>query len=123
MQARLDPERGAPIVQSAIETIAGVDGIDQAAALVRMAEIALAAVADTAQPARGLRGDERAAVIIATGSVPPTWPSADTGADGASRQASGEPRSARTRLHRTPRLVRTHTWPVGRGCRMRWYSG
>src|SRR5690349_18552735 len=38
MRARLDPERGA-IVQSAIETIAGVDGIDQAAALVRMAEI------------------------------------------------------------------------------------
>jgi hypothetical protein len=58
MQARLDPERGA-IVQSAIETIAGADGIDQAAALVRMAEIALAA---TAQPVRGLRGDERAAV-------------------------------------------------------------
>jgi hypothetical protein len=58
MQARLDPERGA-IVQSAIETIAGAEGIDQAAALVRMAEIALAA---TAQPVRGLRGDERAAV-------------------------------------------------------------
>src|SRR5206468_6089681 len=32
MRARLDPERGA-IVQSAIEPIAGVDGIDQAAGL------------------------------------------------------------------------------------------
>ena len=91
MQARLDPERGA-IVQSAIETIAGVDGIDQAAALVRMAEIALAAVADTAQPVRGLRGDERAAVIIHLSAA--DLAAADTGADGASRQASGEPRSA-----------------------------
>jgi hypothetical protein len=55
IQARLDPEHGA-IVRSAIETIAGAEGIDQAAALVRMAEIALAAVADTGQPVRGLRG-------------------------------------------------------------------
>ena len=118
MQARLDPERGA-IVQSAIETIAGVDGIDQAAALVRMAEIALAAVADTAQPVRGLRGDERAAVIIHL--VPPTWPPpipAPMGRRGR-HPASRVPLNALP----TPRPVRTHTWPVGRGCRMRWYSG
>jgi hypothetical protein len=81
--AQFDPERGA-IVQSAIEAIADAGGIDQAAALVRMAEIALAAVADTAQPVRGLRGDERAAVIIhlSAADLPV--------ADGASRPASGE---------------------------------
>jgi hypothetical protein len=47
-----------------------------------MAEIALAAVADTEKPLRGLRGDERAAVLIhltaaelpaaAIGHVPPS---------------------------------------------------
>jgi hypothetical protein len=46
IHARLDPEHGA-IVQSAVETIARAEGISQAAALVRMAEIALATVADT----------------------------------------------------------------------------
>jgi len=80
MHARLDPEHGA-IVQSAIETIARAERLDHAAALVRMAEIALAAVADTEKPLRGLRGDERAAVLIhltaaelpaANGHVPPS---------------------------------------------------
>jgi hypothetical protein len=61
IHARLDPEHGA-IVQSAVETIARAQGISQAAALVWMAEIALAIVADTEKPIRGLRGDERAAL-------------------------------------------------------------
>jgi hypothetical protein len=109
MHARLDPEHGA-IVQSAIETIARAERLDHAAALVRMAEIALAAVADTEKPLRGLRGDERAAVLIhltaaelpaantgADGAPPNAaaeLPAANTGADGAPPNAAAEPRSA-----------------------------
>jgi hypothetical protein len=55
MHARLDPEHGA-IVQSAIETIARAERLDHAAALVRMAEIALAAVADTESRCEGCVG-------------------------------------------------------------------
>jgi hypothetical protein len=61
--ARLDPERGA-VVDAAVEAIARAEGISAADALVRLAEIALAALADADHPPRGLRGDERAAVVI-----------------------------------------------------------
>jgi hypothetical protein len=91
MHARLDPEHGA-IVQSAIETIARAERLDHAAALVRMAEVALAAVADTEKPLRGLRGDERAAVLIHLTAA--ELPAANTGADGAPPNAAAEPRSA-----------------------------
>ena len=63
LHARLDPEHGA-VVQSAIETLARAEGISHAAALTRMAEIALAAVNDAGAQPRGLRGDERAAVVV-----------------------------------------------------------
>jgi HNH endonuclease len=61
--ARLDPERGA-VVDAAVEAIARAEGISAADALVRLAEIALVALADADNPPRGLRGDERAAVVI-----------------------------------------------------------
>ena len=61
--ARLDPERGA-VVDAAVEAIARHEGISPADALVRLAEIGLAALADGENPPRGLRGDERAAVVI-----------------------------------------------------------
>lgn len=60
---RLDPERGA-LVASAIESIARAEGITAADAVVRMAEIALATLADAKTPPRRLRADERAAVVI-----------------------------------------------------------
>ena len=98
IHARLDPEHGA-IVQSAVETIARAEGISQAAALVRMAEIALATVADTEKPIRGLRGDERAAVVIhlTAADLP-----ADTCADGAPPRTP-QPRSAERTTDGPPR--------------------
>src|SRR5882757_9280973 len=63
LSARLDPERGA-VVQKTVEMIAGTEGISHAEALVRMADIAFAAVNDHETPLRELRGDERAAVVI-----------------------------------------------------------
>jgi hypothetical protein len=63
LNARLDPEHGA-VVRSAIETIACAEGITHPQALVRMAEIALAAVNDSADPPRALRGEERAAIVV-----------------------------------------------------------
>lgn len=63
LSARLDPERGA-VVTSAIETIAARDELSPAEALVRLAEIGLAAMSDARKPPRGLRGHERAAVVV-----------------------------------------------------------
>jgi hypothetical protein len=50
-------------VQKTVETLAQAEGISHADALVRMAEIALAAVNDGNAP-RELRGDEHAAAVI-----------------------------------------------------------
>lgn len=61
--ARLDPEHGA-LVQSAVDAIADREGITQAEALTRMAEIALATVAGQTGELPSLRGDERAAVVV-----------------------------------------------------------
>jgi hypothetical protein len=63
LSARLDPERGA-VVTSALETIAAHEELSPAEALVRLAEIGLAAVSDAAKMPRNLRGHERAAVLI-----------------------------------------------------------
>jgi hypothetical protein len=63
LSARLDPERGA-LVAAAINAIAQRDGGTAADALLQLAEIGLAAVADAENPPRELRGDERAAVVI-----------------------------------------------------------
>lgn len=60
---KLDPERGA-LVDGAISKLADAEGVSRADALVRLAEIALAALADTDNGPRELRGDERAAVVI-----------------------------------------------------------
>lgn len=63
LSARLDPERGA-LVTAALTTLARDEQIGAADALVRLAEIALAALADRANPPRPLRGDEHAAVLV-----------------------------------------------------------
>jgi HNH endonuclease len=63
LSARLDPERGA-VVSAAIDAIVQRDGVSPTDALVHLAEIGLAAVADAENPPRELRGHERAAVVI-----------------------------------------------------------
>lgn len=62
ISARLDPERGA-LVDSAIAAVANSEGLSAADALVRLAEIGLAALAETGV-VRELRGDERAAIVV-----------------------------------------------------------
>jgi hypothetical protein len=61
--ARLAPERGA-VVDSALDALMAAEELSRPDALVRMAEIALAALNDSAHPPRALRGDERAAIVI-----------------------------------------------------------
>jgi len=80
LSARLDPERGA-VVGAAIDAIMARDGCSPAEALVRLAEIGLASLADAKYPPRGLRGHERAAVVIhlQAAQVPPRC--AEGGAD------------------------------------------
>src|SRR5690242_2628413 len=87
------------IVQSAVETIARAEGSSQAAALVRMAEIALATVADTENRYAAYVGDERAAVVIhlTAADLP-----ADTCADGAPPRTP-QPRSAERTTDGPPR--------------------
>jgi hypothetical protein len=63
LSARLDPEHGA-VVGAAIDAIMGRDGCSPTDALTRLAQIGLASLADTKNPTRELRGDERAAVVI-----------------------------------------------------------
>ena len=63
LSARLDPERGA-LMAAAIDAIAQRDGCSAADAFTRLAEIGLARLADSDNPPRELRGDERAAVVI-----------------------------------------------------------
>jgi hypothetical protein len=63
LSARLDPERGA-LVAAAIDAIVQRDGGSATDALLHLAEIGLAALADADNPPRELRGDERAAVVI-----------------------------------------------------------
>jgi hypothetical protein len=63
LSARLDPERG-PVVAAALDAIMQRDGCSPADALMQLAEIGLASLADGKNPPRELRGDERAAVVI-----------------------------------------------------------
>jgi hypothetical protein len=63
LSARLDPERGA-LVDAAVDAIVQRDGLSPTEALVRLAEIGLAAMADGKRPPRRLRGAERAAMVI-----------------------------------------------------------
>ena len=57
------PRAGA-VVSAAIDAIMQRDGCSATDALAQLAEIGLAALADTKNPTRELRGDERAAVVI-----------------------------------------------------------
>jgi hypothetical protein len=61
LSARLDPERG-EIVRSALAAVAKADKLTTTDALVRLAEIGLAAMADGR--ARRLRGEEQAAIVV-----------------------------------------------------------
>lgn len=63
LSARVDPERGA-LVARALRELARAQDITQTEALIRLAEIGLATLADDADAPRPLRGDERAAVVI-----------------------------------------------------------
>ncbi len=67
LTSRLDPEHGA-LVQSALDAVKAAapqgEHLTGAAALVRLAEIALTALADCEHPPRPLRGHEHAAVVI-----------------------------------------------------------
>ena len=92
--ARLDPERGA-IVDAAVEAITRAEGTSAADALVRLAEIALAALADGENPPRGLRGDERAAVVVQLDAARVLAPPAPAAAPrSAERGPTAVPRSA-----------------------------
>jgi hypothetical protein len=62
LSARLDPENGV-LVRSALEAVARAEGINQTQALLRIAEIALAAIGQGGA-APSLRGDQLAAVQL-----------------------------------------------------------
>lgn len=62
LSARLDPERGAQ-VDAALAAVADAEGLSRADALVRLAQIGFAALADGDRP-RALRGDEQAAIVV-----------------------------------------------------------
>ena len=63
MSAKLDPERG-ELVTAALRRIAESEQLSATDALVRLAEIGLAALTDAQNPPRSLRGDERAAIVV-----------------------------------------------------------
>jgi hypothetical protein len=107
LSARLDPERGA-LVAAAIDAIVQRDGGTAADALLRLAEIGLAALADAENPSRELRGDERAAVVIHLEATRVRPRSAERGADDPS-----DPRSA----ERDPGDVSIGERPLREGCR------
>ena len=83
LSARLDPERGA-VVRAALQRVAASEELSPIDALVRLAEIGLAALADSENSPRLLRGDELAAVVIHLDS---SRMSAAAGASHASRSA------------------------------------
>jgi hypothetical protein len=84
------PERGA-LVDAAITKLAAAEDIAKADALVRLAEIGLASLADGVKPPRELRGDERAAVVIHldAGKLPATPDGPAEPASPAARVANG----------------------------------
>ena len=101
--ARWEPERGA-LVDSVIRSIARSDGVSEVEALVRMAEIAQAALNDSGAPPRILRGEERAAVVIHVNSADvPAAPAPPVGAPVNSGPVVGETPTARRRRRKRPR--------------------
>jgi hypothetical protein len=113
LAARLDPERGA-LVAAALEQLGRVEELSPADALVRLAEIGIAALADDAPGSsrRHLRGHEHAAVVIhldaaqipppttATGSAaaPSGWPPpASSGRCWFATTTTAPPRGVRTK--------------------------
>ncbi|HEX7106911.1 MAG TPA: HNH endonuclease [Acidothermaceae bacterium] len=100
LSARLDPERGA-LVDAAITKLADADGVAKVDALVRLAEIGLAALADADNPPRELRGDERAAVVI---HLDPAKMRSDHIGTAALADASSEPDRPAARIDRGPGL-------------------
>ncbi len=61
--AELAADRGA-LVDGALRKIKAAEDLSHADALVRLAELALVALTDAAKPARALRGDELAAIVV-----------------------------------------------------------
>jgi hypothetical protein len=94
LAARLDPERGA-VVSAAIDAIVQRDGVSATDALVHLAQIGLAAVADAENPPRELRGHERAAVVIHVEAARVSARSAERGTESEGGTENGStPRSA-----------------------------
>jgi hypothetical protein len=88
LSAKLDPEHGA-LVTAAIETVARREGITQAAALTRMAEIALATLNSSDGPAPSLRGSEYSAIVVRLDAE--KLPAEDAGETKAVETAADEP--------------------------------
>ena len=112
--ARLDPENGS-LVQSALDAVSSCapDGerLTGAEALVRLAEIALAAMNDSPTPPRALRGHERATVVIQINAADVPQPADTTTSPAAS--GSREPLSG-IRTDATPGTAGPVTRPYGR---------
>ena len=103
VSARLDPENGA-LVQSAIEAVAQREGITEAQALTRMAEIALDVIAAETGELPSLRGHEHAAVVVhLDASAVPGEPDADGPLRSAERDVL-PPRRPYARIARGPGL-------------------
>ena len=90
VSARLEPEHGA-LLDAALAKVARAEGITSAQALVRMAEWAMAIVADERPAPRELRGDERAALVIHVDTD--TYPAENPANAGQPRSAEREPDS------------------------------
>jgi hypothetical protein len=107
LSARLDPEKGA-VVAAAIGAIVQRDGGSPADALVRLAEIGLAALADATNPQRQLRGHERAAVVIHVDAVAVPPRPAERNPD-----HSPMPRSAERDAQEAPTVARPYARVAG----------
>lgn len=125
LRARLDPDNGA-VVAAALDAVRAAapagERLSGAEALTRMGEITLAALADSTAPPRGLRGHERAAVVIhlEAGAVarPGTDPapgSTATGGVGGSGEPRLDPRTAGSRGPRTTPTAAATTGPSRAG--------
>jgi hypothetical protein len=100
LSAKLDPENGT-LVQSAIEAVARAEGLTQAQALTRIAEIALAAIAaDGKLPT--LRGDEHAAVVVHLDAAAVPAEPASASAETRSRERADATNRERSRERRRP---------------------
>src|SRR5665213_3348049 len=114
LSARLDPERGA-LVGAAIDAIVQRDGCSAAEALVQLAEIALAILAEGKKPPRELRGDERAAVVIHLNAarVPPRSAQRDPDDASCDQDQVAVPRSAERDPGDAPLLGRPYARVAG----------